>query len=48
MQYESTLEFARAQDEADPLQACRDRFYFPSLGTPEIVYFTGQSLGLQP
>ncbi|NIL94325.1 MAG: kynureninase [Woeseiaceae bacterium] len=48
MQYESTLEFARAQDEADPLQACRDRFYFPSLGTPEIVYFTGHSLGLQP
>ena len=48
MQYESTLEFARAQDEADPLRAYRDRFHFPSLGTDELVYFTGHSLGLQP
>ena len=48
MQYESTLEFARAQDEADPLRALRDRFHFPELGTKELVYFTGHSLGLQP
>mgnify|MGYP001818326937 CR=1 FL=1 len=48
MQYEPTLEFALAQDETDPLRAYRDRFHFPSLGTPELVYFTGHSLGLQP
>ena len=48
MQYEPTLEFARAQDEADPLRAYRDRFHFPSLGTNELAYFTGHSLGLQP
>ena len=48
MHYESSLLFARAQDEADPLRTCRDRFYLPSLGTPELVYFTGHSLGLQP
>ena len=48
MPYESTLEFARAQDAADPLRACRERFHFPSLGTDELVYFTGHSLGLQP
>ncbi len=48
MQYESTFEFAKAQDEADPLREYRDRFHFPSLGTPELVYFTGHSLGLQP
>ncbi|MCZ0955038.1 MAG: kynureninase, partial [Rhodospirillaceae bacterium] len=48
MRYESTLKFARAQDEADRLSAYRDRFHFPSLGTPELVYFTGHSLGLQP
>jgi kynureninase len=48
MQYDSTLEFARAQDAADPLREYRDRFHFPSLGTRELVYFTGHSLGLQP
>ena len=48
MHYESSLEFARAQDAADPLRAYRDRFHFPSLGTSELVYFTGHSLGLQP
>ena len=48
MQYESSLEFARAQDEADPLKSYREQFHFPTLGTPELVYFTGHSLGLQP
>ncbi|MDH3334861.1 MAG: kynureninase, partial [Gammaproteobacteria bacterium] len=48
MHYESSLEFARAQDAADPLRAYRDRFHFPSLGTSELAYFTGHSLGLQP
>ena len=48
MQYDSSLEFARAQDEADVLASYRDRFHFPSLGTRELVYFTGHSLGLQP
>jgi len=48
MQYESTLEFARAEDVADPLKAYRKQFHFPSLDTPDLVYFTGHSLGLQP
>ena len=48
MRYQATLEFAREQDAADPLRAFRDQFHFPSLGTPELVYFTGHSLGLQP
>jgi kynureninase len=48
MRYESTLEFARAQDGADPLKSYRSQFHFPSLGTPDLVYFTGHSLGLQP
>ncbi len=48
MRYDSTLAFARAQDEADPLRAYRDRFHFPSLNTDELVYLTGHSLGLQP
>ena len=48
MPFESSLAFAEAQDAADPLRAFRDRFHFPSLGTPDLVYFTGHSLGLQP
>jgi len=48
MQHETTIDFARAQDEADPLGAYREQFHFPSLGTRELVYFTGHSLGLQP
>ncbi len=48
MQFEPTIEFARTQDDADPLREWRDRFHFPNLGTPELVYFTGHSLGLQP
>jgi len=48
VQYESTLEFAQAQDAADPLRDYRDRFHFPSFTTDTLVYFTGHSLGLQP
>ncbi len=48
MHYEPTLEFANAQDAADPLKGYRERFHLPSLGTDELVYFTGHSLGLQP
>ena len=48
MPFESSHAFAEAQDAADPLRAFRDRFHFPSLGTPDLVYFTGHSLGLQP
>ena len=48
MQYELTRDFAKAQDQADPLKEFREQFYLPTLGTPELVYFTGHSLGLQP
>ena len=48
MQYDPTIGFAKAQDDADPLRRYREQFCFPSLGTPELVYFTGHSLGLQP
>ena len=48
MRYESIREFARAQDAADPLREFREKFHFPDLGTPELAYFAGHSLGLQP
>lgn len=48
MDFQNTLEFARQQDAADSLKSYRDRFYFPQHNGREVVYFTGNSLGLQP
>ncbi|MDJ0652972.1 MAG: kynureninase [Xanthomonadales bacterium] len=48
MEYEPTLGFAKAQDQADPIGSYRDHFHFPQLNTPEMAYFSGHSLGLQP
>ena len=48
MHYEATEKFARSCDAADPLRVYREQFHFPALGTPELVYFSGHSLGLQP
>lgn len=48
MKYFNTLEFAKQQDEADPLKSYREKFYFPVINGRAAVYFTGNSLGLQP
>lgn len=48
MQYENTISFARQADAADPLRKFRERFYFPQFNGEDVVYFTGNSLGLQP
>lgn len=44
----NTLEYARQQDEQDHLKSYRSRFFFPQHNGKEVVYFTGNSLGLQP
>jgi len=46
--FENTLAFAQAQDTADPLRAFRDEFLFPQFDGRHAIYFTGNSLGLQP
>ena len=43
-----TLSFAKNLDGNDPLKKFRERFYFPLLKEKEVIYFTGNSLGLQP
>jgi len=48
MQFENTLEFARQMDEKDPLKSYRSQFYFPTFTEKPVIYFTGNSLGLQP
>lgn len=48
MDYLATREFAREQDELDPLKGYRDKFHFPDFGRDNAIYLTGHSLGLQP
>lgn len=48
MTYENTLAFAQSLDQADPLRKYRDQFYIPQVNGRDSVYFTGNSLGLQP
>lgn len=47
-EFSNTLDYARFRDQSDPLRAFRDRFHFPRFNGREVVYFTGNSLGLQP
>jgi kynureninase len=48
MNFENSLEFAKALDVQDPLKAYRESFLIPTFGKENAVYFTGNSLGLQP
>lgn len=48
MKFENTMAFAKQLDANDPLQAYRSQFLFPQHNGHDVVYFTGNSLGLQP
>lgn len=48
LEFKNELSFARALDASDPLKAYRSRFLFPQHNGSDVVYFTGNSLGLQP
>ena len=48
MIYENSLEFAQYLDKNDRLKAFRDQFYIPQKDGKDSIYFTGNSLGLQP
>ncbi len=48
MTFENNITFARQLDENDPLKQFRDQFYIPVINGKESIYFTGNSLGLQP
>lgn len=48
MQYKNDLEFARSLDNEDPLKSFRDKFFIPKHNGEDCIYFTGNSLGLQP
>ena len=48
MQFQNTLAFAQKLDAEDNLRNYRDEFYFPKVNGKDVIYFTGNSLGLQP
>jgi len=48
MNYLNSIDFAKQQDVLDPLRKYRDKFYIPQHDGGDTVYFTGNSLGLQP
>lgn len=49
MNYETGEPFARKLDEQDALKFFREKFYIPKQsGGEDVLYFTGNSLGLQP
>ena len=46
--FENTLDHALQRDASDPLRAFREEFLFPRSADRNAIYFTGNSLGLQP
>lgn len=48
MTFQNTREFAQQLDFQDELKQYRDEFIFPQHNGKNVIYFTGNSLGLQP
>ncbi len=48
MDFENSLAYAQKLDAEDPLKKFRERFYIPMVNGKDSIYFTGNSLGLQP
>ena len=48
MTFENTLEFAQQLDAQDKLSKYQEEFIFPKVNDKKVIYFTGNSLGLQP
>lgn len=48
MTLHNSLDFAQQLDKQDPLAPYRNEFTFPKVNGKEVIYFVGNSLGLQP
>ncbi|HXL57893.1 MAG TPA: kynureninase [Chitinophagaceae bacterium] len=48
MNFKTGLDFARQSDEQDSLKYFRNKFFIPQHNGKDCIYFTGNSLGLQP
>jgi kynureninase len=48
MQFQNNLAFAKSLDNLDALSKYKSEFIFPQHNGKDVIYFTGNSLGLQP
>ena len=48
MTFENSLGFVQQLDAQDPLKQYQNEFSFPQVNGKKVIYFTGNSLGLQP
>ena len=48
MTFQNTREFAKQLDSQDSLNHYQEQFIFPKVNDKRVIYFTGNSLGLQP
>ncbi|MEP7165329.1 MAG: kynureninase [Ferruginibacter sp.] len=48
MKFENNIDFAKYLDGKDELKHFREKFYLPMVNGKDSIYFTGNSLGLQP
>ena len=48
MTFQNTLQFAQDLDQQDELKKYKSQFIFPQHNNKDVIYFTGNSLGLQP
>lgn len=46
--FENTQQFSKKMDRNDPLKKFRSQFLYPTVKGKKTIYFTGNSLGLQP
>lgn len=47
MSFEASLQFAQQKDKEDKLATYKQQFYFPQIDDKDVIYFCGNSLGLQ-
>lgn len=47
MNFEDTQAFAQLKDKEDTLASFKDKFHFPQINDSDVIYFCGNSLGLQ-
>jgi kynureninase len=48
MSFHNTLSYAQQMDANDELKEFRNRYYMPQHNGKDVIYYTGNSLGLQP
>ena len=48
MNFKNSRSFAKTLDQNDPLRSYREKFHHPKKNNKDVIYFSGNSLGIQP